>query len=198
MYCYRSLRVPLLNDTNYQQLVNGTALHCTSLHRNALHCIKLHCTALHYTALHCSALHYTALHFTRLHCTALHCTVLHYTALRITEMLKSKFTPEWNNGREIETGWRELVQMKHELQTQILTWSNRNFWQQSEKILHKWITQPLAWVWIRGVHILNSKLLTLSKLPTRVLQLWKDAWGHICKLGNYVVHNFQLDAHKKI
>ena len=31
---------------------------------------------------------------------------------------------------------------------------------------------------------------------SRVFQLWKDVSDHICQLGNYVVHNFQLDAKK--
>ena len=30
----------------------------------------------------------------------------------------------------------------------------------------------------------------------RVFQFWKDVSDHICQLGNYVVHNFQLDAKK--
>ena len=30
----------------------------------------------------------------------------------------------------------------------------------------------------------------------RVFQLWKDVSNHICQLGKYVVHNFQLDAKK--
>ena len=39
--------------------------------------------------------------------------------------------------------------------------------------------------------------LTTSKaLCSRVFQLWKDVSDHICQLGNYVVHNFQLDAKK--
>ena len=30
----------------------------------------------------------------------------------------------------------------------------------------------------------------------RVFQLWKDVSDHSCQLGNYAVHNFQLDAKK--
>ena len=45
-------------------------------------------------------------------------------------------------------------------------------------------------------HIPFNGVSPMTYPEGRVFQLWKDGSDHICQLGNYVVHNFQLDAKK--